>query len=151
MDTYSRKLSRLSSGVLVPAPEADSGEITQWSVVEIELTSQNDHGWWELPVQATFAHAGTDTEIAVDGFHDGGNTCRIRFTLPLPGEWTWRTASLDPGLNNVSGGLTATPPTSEQIGCNPNYRGHLRISPNGRYFAHAPYLELPPLSGRKAG
>ena len=77
------------------------------------------------------------TEIAVDGFYDGGKTCRIRFALPLPGEWTWRTSSLDFGLNGVSGCLTAAPPTPEQVGRNPNYRGHLKIGAGGRYFEYA--------------
>ncbi len=134
---HGRKLFELSSGILIAISATASQEIMQWSILEIHLIAQDEHGWHEFPVQATFTHAASGTEITVDGFWDGEKNWRVRFTPTLAGEWQWSTSSSDPGLNGRSGCLTATAPTEQQIGQNPNYRGHIGISPNGRYFQYA--------------
>ena len=111
-------------------------DFTLWSVHEIELTVREDHAWWLFPVQAVFTHSDSGTEIAVDGFWDGGCTWRIRYALPLPGVWTWETRSEDAGLDGASGEIRVEPPSEVQVAENPNHRGHIRISENGRYFEY---------------
>ena len=36
-------------------------------------------------------------------FWDGGKTWKARFAPPAAGEWTWSTASQDPGLDGATG------------------------------------------------
>lgn len=58
----------------------------------------------------------------------------VRFAPPSPGKWEYRVYSSDRGLDGVSGEIYALSPDPGEIHRNPNYRGHVRISGNGRYF-----------------
>jgi hypothetical protein len=137
MTLPSRQLISLPSGVLAPVEAVQDGKVTAWDVLEFDLEAAEDHPWWEFPVQAIVADEAGRTRLTVDGFWDGGRTWRVRFVLPHGGAWTWRTVSPDPGLNDRSGRLTLEEPSAARIAANPNYRGHLRPSANGRYFERA--------------
>ena len=117
-----RRISEIAPGVLTLECVDNTQEITQWSILEMSFSSQNDHPWWELPLKAIFVHEQSGQEIATEGFWDGKNTYRVRFTLPLPGKWSWHTSSPDPGLDGKSGVLTASEPTQQQIDANPKLR-----------------------------
>jgi hypothetical protein len=132
-----RRLSEVAPGVLALECADSAQETTQWAILEMSFSSQKDYPWWEFPLKVVLIHEQSGTKIVVEGFWDGKNAYRIRFTLPLPGKWSWHTSSPDPGLDSKSGMLTAVKPTKQQIDMNPNYRGHLRISSNGRHFEYA--------------
>ena len=46
--------------------------------------------------------------LRVPGFWDGGDTWRCRVAPTVPGEWTYETASPDPGLDGLSGAFTVS-------------------------------------------
>ena len=117
----------------------------QWEPLDIELTSTTNHAWWEFPVTATFKHISSGRELDVDGFYDGQDHYVIRFAAPLPGSWTYATASSDDGLNKHVGTIDVAQPEPAEIVANPNLHGQLKISPQGRSFQHAdgtPFLLL---------
>ena len=124
--------------------------IVQWSIWEGEFTAARERTQPylrpdETPLAATFSHAESGARITVEGFWDGGRTWRVRFAPSLPGTWEWQTASEDQGLAGQSGTLEVRAATPEEIAANPNLRGHVRVSPDGRRFHYAdgtPFLLL---------
>lgn len=73
--------------------------------------------------------------VTVQGFWDGGQTYRARFSPPLEGTWQWQTASADAGLNGKSGGFTCA---GKLPAGHVSARGHVRESQTYPYtFAHA--------------
>jgi len=109
--------------------------VTQWDIRDIELTASNGHDWWEFPVEATFTHS-SRAQITLKGFWNGDLTWVIRFAPTLAGEWRYITSSSDPGLDGSSGLIHAQVPSQEQVALNPNYHGHIRIHPEGRYLQY---------------
>ncbi|MBN1671598.1 MAG: DUF4038 domain-containing protein [Kiritimatiellae bacterium] len=132
-----RRLIELAPHVLAPESAVRAGKAAAWSVLELALRAEADHAWWAFPVRADFVHAASATRLSVNGFWDGDRSWRVRFALPQPGEWTWSTTSSDPGLTGRSGRLSAEAPSAERIAANPNCRGHVRPSGDGRYFEYA--------------
>jgi hypothetical protein len=55
-------------------------------------------------------------------FWDGGATWKFRFSPDLPGEWTWRVGSADPGLEGQTGRFRAV--ASDRAGSIRPMRGH---------------------------
>lgn len=106
-------------------------------ILDIRLTATNEFSWYEFPVEAVFQHSTTKKEIHVRAFWDGGKSWIIRFSPSLSGEWKYSTKSTDQGLNNKSGILTVSDPAPEQVDSNPNYRGRIQISSDGRYFEYS--------------
>lgn len=109
------------------------------------MTAATDYDWWAFPVQAAFTHEESGARLDVDGFWDGGRTWRVRFAPPLPGNWTWQTSSADRALDGNRGRFTVEPPSPAAVAANPNWRGHIKISGNSRYFEYAdgtPFLLL---------
>ena len=109
---------------------------TQWSIQEIQLTARDDYPWWEFPAQAVFVHE-SGRQITVKAFWNGKRNWIVRYTPTLPGQWTFRILSDDPGMKHVAGRFTAIAPTKRQTESQPNYRGHIRISKNKRFFEYA--------------
>ena len=117
----------------------------QWEPLDIQLTATGDHAWWEFPVTATFKHPESGRELELEGFYDGLGRYVVRFAAPLSGSWTYVTSSSDDGLNKQAGTIDVAQPESDQIVANPNLRGQLKISPQGRSFQYAdgtPFLLL---------
>jgi len=129
----------------VARAEGDSragGAVTQWAPHEITFTSEGDYAnpytLQDQPLLTViFEHAQSGTRIGVEGFWDGARTWRARFAPARVGLWRWRAESSDGGMNGKVGALTCVAPTEEQIAANPNYRGHIRVGPTGRYFVYA--------------
>lgn len=125
---------------LAPFPAANAAEsaikAVQWEPVDIKFEASRDHPWWTFPARATFAHGESQTALRIDAFWAGGRKWTFRFAPPRPGEWTYTTRSDDPGLDGHRGALDVRAPSAEEIEANPNYRGHLKISENGRYFEY---------------
>jgi hypothetical protein len=86
-----------------------------WEVVEITLEASGEHTnayVQGLPDRsaplAQVAFTGTsgaarDMRYTLAAFWDGGKTWKTRFAPPAPGEWSWSSASKDPGLAAVTG------------------------------------------------
>ncbi len=124
--------------------------ILQWSIWEKAFAAARpaerpDHADGQALLAVTVTHPESGTVLTLDGFWDGGADWRVRFAPTLPGTWEWVSHSADPGLDGQAGTLEARAPSAEECAANPNLRGHLRVSPDGRRFAHAdgtPFLLL---------
>lgn len=131
---------------LLQSQEAsDRAALPAWQPQEIRWAAVKDHPWWSLPVQVCFTHLETGDEITLSGFWDGNRDWMVRFAPTRVGMWTYTTSSADPGLDGREGRLMVRSPTEAEMAANPNYRGHLQISEDGRFFEYSdgtPFLLL---------
>lgn len=109
----------------------------QWEPWEVRLTAAGEHPWWTFPVTADFVHEASGTTLPIEGFWDGGSAWVIRFAPTAAGLWRYRARSRDPGLDGHTGAIEVRPPTPAQVAANANYRGHITIHHDGRFFQHA--------------
>ena len=132
---------------------ATTAEFCTWEVYEIELIAQRklDEPYVDgLPdggpayVTVVFRHEESQAgkgEYRTGGFWDGGRTWRVRFSPPLPGPWSYRSMSSDPGLNGKTGRFRCAGWSDEQKQANPTRRGFVRVCRTGRrggrYFEYA--------------
>jgi hypothetical protein len=83
----------------------------------------------------------------VFGFWDGGPDFIVRVLATKPGKWTWRSGSTpeDSGLSGKRGGFEARAWTDDELEANPNRRGMIRASEDGRGLEYAdgtPYRQI---------
>lgn len=110
----------------------------QWRLFELVFTSSEEHASpMLLNLTANFAGPG-GVQYEVPGFWDGGNTWRVRFAPPVPGEWRYRTTAAvsgDSGLDAQTGAFTVQPASGD----NPlfSHGGFLRVSPSKRYLTYS--------------
>jgi hypothetical protein len=105
-------------------------------VREIALTaSGGTSNPFLLGLQVVFTRP-NGSEVMVEGFYDGDGTYRARAYCDAVGEWSWRSISIDDGLNNKSGLFRVVPSM---------LKGKLRIHPDdprqfvyddGEWFLH---------------
>jgi hypothetical protein len=110
-----------------------------WSKVELRFTAEQSaadpyrdvHIWVDLE--------GPGFGKRIFGFWDGGNSFVVRVLATSPGTWRWRSGSnrQDPGLDGLSGSFEATAWGAEEIDRNPNRRGMIRASADGRGLEYA--------------
>ncbi|MGZ8940362.1 MAG: DUF5060 domain-containing protein, partial [Limisphaerales bacterium] len=82
----------------------------QWGLYEAAFSGPaSSNPYVEISLSATFTQGAQ--RMTVPGFWDGGDTYKVRFMPPAPGEWRYETSSRAPELNGKTGAFTATPPT----------------------------------------
>ncbi|GHA13824.1 hypothetical protein GCM10007989_05570 [Devosia pacifica] len=100
--------------------------------------------------EKTFDNPYTDVDIWVDlegpgfskrvyGFWNGGNDFVVRVLATGPGEWRWKSGSTPevPGLSGVSGSFVAKAWDTADLEANPNRRGMLGVTADGRGLQYA--------------
>lgn len=93
------------SGVI--AEQQYSGH--KWDVQDIAFkTEKRLNNPFEISLWTVFIHE-NGTMMNIPGFYDGNNTWIVRFCPPLPGKWTFQTASSFPDLAGHKGVLNAGP------------------------------------------
>lgn len=115
--------------------QAAPGSTPQWDVHEIALHVAAPVRPFDVDLAVTFTDG--DRTYRVDGFHDGGDTWRARFSPPTPGAWRWRTASNLAALDNQTGDFEAIAPRAGE-------HGPVGVV-GGYHFAHAdgtPYRQI---------
>ncbi len=112
------------------------------------------HVWEKLDLsfsaERTYANPYTDVEVWVDlegpgfsrrayGFWNGGDSFVVRVTATAPGTWKWVSGSSsdDPGLTGKTGRFEAVAWRGTERDENPNRRGMIRTSANGRHLEYA--------------
>lgn len=116
--------------------------IVQWQPFELELivpiTATPNEKYRQVTLTATF-HGPAGATFAVSGFWDGGNVWRVRFAPPKPGEWSYTLDVSDDQMaaTRQTGTFRVEPATADHVTTNPNFRGFLRVSDNGRYLTYA--------------
>src|SRR5687768_8365114 len=113
--------------------------VRQWSRFEIELTSDRayENPSQEVMLTATFVSE-TGVVRRVDGFWDGDNTWRVRFSPDRIGRWRYVTECsdlLNLGLHGRTGSFNCA--KVEHGGNRFEQHGSIKIAPNGRYLTHA--------------
>jgi hypothetical protein len=118
-----------------------------WSKIDLHFTARR-----------TYENPYTDVEIWVDlkgpgfskrvfGFWDGGQEFVVRVLATAPGIWRWTSGSApaDAGLSGKSGQFDAASWSEAELAANPNRRGMIRASSDGRGLEYAdgtPYFLL---------
>ena len=121
-----------------------------WEVAEMTFEAHREYtnSYMEsLPdrsvslARATFrgtSGAAREMRYTLPMFWDGSKTWKARFAPPAAGEWTWSTASQDPGLDGATGKIQVVGWTDAEKQANPARRGFIRVSREGpqagRYF-----------------
>ena len=118
-----------------PGPSTPPAQQTKY-VTEISLTTTTSHSspYLDVDLSATFTHSDSGKQITVNGFWDGGNNWKIRFVPTTAGTWTYTTTSNDNQLSGKTGSFEYIEPSDTEKVANPNYRGFLKVSSNGRYL-----------------
>ena len=106
----------------------------------------------DLPLRSTAAYQNpyADVEVWVDlegpgfarrvyGFWDGGSEFVVRVMATAPGTWRWRSGSApeDSGLAGKSGSFEALAWSEAELAENPNRRGMVGATPDGRGLQYA--------------
>ena len=116
------------------------GDTYVWQLQEITFEASRDYANPYADVDLWIELEGPNFQKRVYGFWDGDRTWRVRFVATAPGEWKWRSASnqsADTGLNNGGGKFNAFDWTDAEKTENPNRRGFIRATDNGRALRYA--------------
>jgi hypothetical protein len=98
-------------------------------VHDFKLTSQTKHdNPFRVRLTATFTDKAGRQIRNLPGFYDGGKTWKIRFCPTTMGEWTGRTRSDDPAMDDIELPAVVCVPNR-----NPNVRGLVSLDPHHRH------------------
>ena len=125
----------LTAGCVQPSQET----IHVFEVKEIELTCRNDYDNPYTDVECWVELEGPGFKDKVFGFWNGERQFLVRLAATSPGIWKWRSyaSNKDSGLNGITGNFRAVSWTEEEIKENPNRRGFIGPTPNGRALEYA--------------
>ncbi len=122
--------------------------IHAWEMVEIELLAEKEYENPYKDVICWVKLKGPDFDKLVYGFWDGGKSFKVRIVAEKSGVWNWESGSNqadDKGLNGKTGSFTAIEWTEQEKSANPNRRGFIRPTSNGRALQYAdgtPYFMI---------
>ena len=116
-----------------------SEHIHCWEETELIFEAENryDNPYTEVDVWVDLK--GPDFEKRCYGFWDGENSYKVRVTATGPGEWKWESGSNqnDKGLVGKIGTFVADKWSEEEYQENPNRRGFVRATKDGRALEYA--------------
>ncbi len=131
------------AGALVARP-ASAGDPSAsshvWDVQEITFSASRDYANPYAEVVTWVELEGPGFTRRVYGFWDGGRTFKVRVAATAPGEWRFTSGSNQPddaGLNGKRGTFVALAWSEAEKRANPNRRGVLRPTANGRALEYA--------------
>ena len=109
-----------------------------WSRIDIDLTAEKTYANPYVEVDVWVDLEGPNFSRRVYGFWNGGQEFVVRVLATAPGTWRWTSGSStdDPGLSS-SGTFEATAWTDAELAENPNRRGMVRASADGRGLEYA--------------
>jgi hypothetical protein len=118
-----------------------------WSRIDIPLQARGEYANPYTEVTVWVDLEGPGFRRRVYGFWDGGRDFIVRVMATAPGTWHWRSGSApeDAGLSGQSGSFEATGWSAGELAANPNRRGMIRASADGRGLEYAdgtPYFLL---------
>ena len=116
-----------------------SDSIHCWEEVELSFTTDDEYENPYTQVDFWVDLQGPGFEQRCYGFWDGDDRFKVRIIGNAPGEWRWTSGSNqeDSGLNGRSGSFVAV--SWNEVGCaaNPNRRGFVRATADGRGLQYA--------------
>jgi hypothetical protein len=110
-----------------------------WEKVELRLTAARDYDNPYAEVTVWVDLEGPGFSKRVYGFWDGGRDFIVRVLATAPGTWRWSSGNApeDAGLSGRSGGFEAIAWTTAELEDNPNRRGMIVASTDGRGLEYA--------------
>lgn len=110
-----------------------------WSKIDLAFTSQRDYANPYTDVEVWVDLEGPGFSRRVHGFWDGGRHFVVRVLATVPGTWRWTSGSApnDEGLAGKSGQFEAQIWSEAELATNPNRRGMIRASADGRGLEYA--------------
>lgn len=110
-----------------------------WDTHEIVLHAHNTYPNPYTDVEVWVDLHGPDFNARCYGFWDGGQTFRVRIVATTPGTWQWESGANPPdaGLAGQTGTFQAEAWAEADLEANPNRRGFLRPTANGRALEYA--------------
>jgi hypothetical protein len=110
-----------------------------WEKVELRFEAERDYANPYADVVAWVDLTGPGFAKRVHGFWDGGREFVVRVLATRAGTWSWTSGSStdDPGLSKKSGSFEAEPWSGAELEANPNRRGMVTASADGRGLEHA--------------
>jgi hypothetical protein len=129
----------LPLSLMVSCNPPDENRIRVYEVHEVTMQLENyfDNPYKEIECWVELSGPGFNERIY--GFWNGGNEFVFRLVATAPGKWRWKSFSepADKGVSGKSGSFNAIDWTEEEISQNPNRRGFIRPTPNGRALEYA--------------
>ncbi|GGA50152.1 apiosidase-like domain-containing protein [Pelagibacterium lentulum] len=121
--------------------------IRVWSKLDLAFTAETDFDNAYADALVWVDLEGPGFSKRVYGFWDGGRSFIVRVLAAAPGEWRWTSGSTphDAGLSGKSGRFTAEAWSADELDANPNRRGMIGATPDGRGLQYAdgtPYFLL---------
>ena len=126
--------------VLWMGHRADAISTYVWQPIEITFKAHNEYVNPYVDVILWVDLQGPNFNKRVYGYWDGGQIFKVRVLATAPGQWRWQSVSNQPddkGLTGRTGVFTAKNWMDKELQENPNRRGILRITPNGRALQYA--------------
>lgn len=115
-----------------------------WSRIDLAFSAERDYDNPYTDVDIWVDLEGPGFQRRVHGFWNGGRDFVVRVLATAAGQWTWRAGNStdDPGLTG-SGRFEARAWSAQDLAANPNRRGMVRASADGRGLEYAdgtPYV-----------
>jgi hypothetical protein len=110
-----------------------------WSRIDLGFMAERDYANPYTDVEVWVDLEGPGFRKRVYGFWDGGRNFVVRVLATAPGTWRWSSGSSPPdaGLSGITGSFEAVAWTEDELAANPNRRGMIRASGDGRGLEYA--------------
>jgi hypothetical protein len=110
-----------------------------YEIKEIALTATNEYDNPYTEVECWIELTGPDFKNKIYGFWNGKSNFVFRMAATSPGVWSWKSFANvdDDGLNGKEGTFNAIEWSEDEIAENPNRRGFIRSTLNGRALEYA--------------
>ncbi|MGH6924299.1 MAG: DUF4038 domain-containing protein [Propylenella sp.] len=110
-----------------------------WTRIDIPLDADANHANPYCDVTVWVDLEGPGFSKRVYGFWDGGRSFVVRVLATAPGIWRWTSGSepADRGLSGKTGSFEAIPWSEAELQENPNRRGMIRATADGRGLEYA--------------
>ena len=110
-------------------------QVHTYEVVEERFTAEKayDNPYMDVDLWVDLSGP-TGQQIRIPAFWDGGQSFRVRMMGTVPGTWKWSTRMRtgDSGLDGKTGSFRVSAWTEPEKAENPNRRGIIRATSNGR-------------------
>jgi len=115
-------------------------DVRTWTRLDLTFEAAVDYDAPYTDVDVWVDLKGPAFAKRVHGFWNGGREFVVRVLATSPGEWTWESGSssdTDNGLNGRSGSFTARGWSAAELAENPNRRGMIGATADGRGLQYA--------------
>jgi hypothetical protein len=127
------------SHLLISCTNKNQEQVHVFEIKEIQLEANNDYKNPYKEVECWVELSGPDFKKKIYGFWNGEKEFVFRLVATSSGLWSWKSFSNvnDKGLNGKEGSFEAIEWNENEISKNPNRRGFVKSTKNGRALEYA--------------